>query len=191
VSTTINVSNATAVDYVVIGVKPANSSSFYDWGRATPSNSNATWTRTPLIPLVNPAPVCTDGVSSKVMWEVKYMIRLKSGTEIFGVLPNKIARVFTGVYCPVGLTPVFANSLSTNDGFTVQVSNFDSSFQWTLGNAVRSDLTLNGTVTTSINSSGLISVGGLKPGVSAGITVTTTRSGYPTKMSVAAGQSLP
>jgi hypothetical protein len=116
---------------------------------------------------------------------------LKNGTEIFGVLPSKIARVFTGAYCPVGLTPTFGSSVSTTDGFTAQVSNFDSSFQWTLGNAVRSDLTLNGAVTTSINSSGLITVGGLKPGVSAGIVVTTSRSGYPTKTNVVAGQSLP
>jgi hypothetical protein len=100
VSTTINVSNASQVDYVVIGVKPANSSSFYDWGRGTPSNSNATWSRTPQIPLVNPAPVCTNSVSSKVYWEIKYLIQLKNGSEIFGVLPHKIARVFTGQYCP-------------------------------------------------------------------------------------------
>jgi hypothetical protein len=191
VSTTINVSSPSLIDYVVIGVKPVSSSSFYDWGRAMPSNSNATWTRSPQIPTVNPAPVCTDGVSSKIMWEIKYMLRLKNGTEIFGVLPSKIARVFTGAYCPVGLTPTFGSSVSTTDGFTAQVSNFDSSFQWTLGNAVRSDLTLNGAVTTSINSSGLITVGGLKPGVSAGIVVTTSRSGYPTKTNVVAGQSLP
>jgi hypothetical protein len=191
VSTTINVSSPSLVEYVVIGLKPVSSASFYDWGRAAPSNSNATWTRSPEIPTINPAPVCTDGVSSKVMWEVKYMIRLRSGSEIFGVLPSKIARVLTGVYCPVGLYPMFGTSTGTPDGFTVQVSNFDASFQWNLGNAVRSDLTLNGNVTTSINSTGLITVGGLKPGVSAGITVTTTRSGYPTKMSAVAGQSLP
>ena len=52
------------------------------------------------MPTVNPAPVCTNGVSSKVMWEVKYEIRLTSGAVLSGVLPTKIARVFTGVYCP-------------------------------------------------------------------------------------------
>jgi hypothetical protein len=98
---TINVSSGAAVEYVVIGLKPASSTNFYDWGRATASNSNGTWSRTPQMPTVNPAPVCTNGVSSKVMWEVKYLIRLTNGTELQGVLPSRIARVFTGAYCPI------------------------------------------------------------------------------------------
>lgn len=100
VSVTINVSSGSAVEYVVIGLKPSSSSNFYDWGRASASNSNGTWTRTPQMPTVNPAPVCTNGVSSKVMWEVKYLIRLTSGVELQGVLPARIARVLTGAYCP-------------------------------------------------------------------------------------------
>ena len=40
VNTTISVSSASLVEYVVIGVKLVTSSSFYDWGRATPTNSN-------------------------------------------------------------------------------------------------------------------------------------------------------
>jgi hypothetical protein len=86
---------------------------------------------------------------------------------------------------------MFANSVSSTDGFKVQVTNFDSSFQWALGSAVRSELTLTGTITSSIDASGLITVGGLKPGVSMGLTVTTTKSGFPTKMSVVGGQSFP
>jgi hypothetical protein len=102
VNVTINVSSGPAVEYVVIGLKPAASTNFYDWGRATPSNSNGTWSRTPQMPTVNPAPVCTNGVSSKVMWEVKYLIKLTNGAELQGVLPSRIARVFTGAYCPAG-----------------------------------------------------------------------------------------
>jgi hypothetical protein len=128
VNVTINVSSPSLVEYVVIGLKPASSANFYDWGRANPSNSNATWNRSPQLPTVNPAPVCTDGVSSKVMWEVKYLVRLTNGSEMLGVLPHKIARVFTGAYCPSGLYPMFANSVSSTDGFKVQVTNFDSSF---------------------------------------------------------------
>jgi hypothetical protein len=100
VNVTINVSSPSLVEYVVIGLKPASSASFYDWGRANPSNSNATWNRSPQLPTVNPAPVCTNGVSTKVMWEVKYLIHLFNGSETLGVLPHRIARVFTGIYCP-------------------------------------------------------------------------------------------
>ncbi len=190
VNVSVNVSSGSMVEYLVIGLKPASSSNFYDWGRATPSNANGTWTRSPQMPTVNPAPICTDGVSSKVYWEVKYLIHLTNGLELIGVLPNRIARVFTGAYCPVGLYATFGTSNSTSDGFTVQVNNFDSAFQWSLGTSVRSDLTLSGSATATISSSGLITVTGLKPGVSAGVSVTTTRAGYPTKVSAAAGQSL-
>ena len=106
VSVTLITAGGSSIEYVVIGLKPAASSNFYDWGRATPSNSNGTWTRTPQMPTVNPAPVCTNGVSSKVMWEVKYLIRLTSGVEIQGVLPSRIARVFTGKYCPTPIDTV-------------------------------------------------------------------------------------
>jgi hypothetical protein len=88
------------IDYVVIGLKPVSSANLYDWGRATSSNSNGTWSRIVEMPTVNPAPICKDGVSSKVYWEVKYLIKLKNSQEIFGVLPSRIARVLTGAYCP-------------------------------------------------------------------------------------------
>ena len=187
---TINVSSPSLVKEVVLGVKPVSSSNFYDWGIANSSNTNSTWTRSPVVPTVNPAPVCTNGVSSKVMWEVKYEIRLTSGATLSGVLPTKIARVFTGVYCPSGLYPMFGTATSTVDGYTVQITNYDPSFSWSVGNAVRSDLTLTGTATTTISSSGLVTMSGLKPGVTASLIVTTTKSGHPTQQSAFAAKSL-
>ncbi len=188
INVSATISSPSLVQYLVFGLKPVASTNFYDWGQATSLDGGATWTRVPELPAVNPAPVCTDGVSSSVMWEVKYLVHLKSGAEFQGVLPTKIARVLN---CPVGLTPTFGNITSTQDGYTSQVTNYDSAWTWELGTAVRPELTLTGTVSSTINTSGLITVSGLKPGVSIGVTVTTTRTGYPTKSNVLAGSSSP
>jgi titin len=67
------------------------------------------------------------------------------------------------------LTPDFGGVVSTADGFTVQVSNYDSGFTWNVTSTVG---------TASIGSSGLITVAGLNSGQSSVVTVTTTRSGY-------------
>ena len=187
---TINTTGGSSIEYVVIGLKPAASTNFYDWGRATPSNSNGTWSRTPQMPTVNPAPVCTNGVSSKVMWEVKYLIHLTNGTEIQGVLPSRVARVFTGAYCPTGIYPMFGVATSTSTGYTVQITNFDSTYQWIAANAIRSDLTLSGTATSTVSSTGLITVSGLKPAVTASILVTSSKTGVPSQQSAFAATSL-
>ncbi|MEC9214836.1 MAG: proprotein convertase P-domain-containing protein, partial [Pseudomonadota bacterium] len=67
------------------------------------------------------------------------------------------------------LTPEFGGVLSTADGFSVQVSNYDSAFTW--------DVTPTAG-TASISSSGLITVAGLTSGQSSVVTVGTSRSGY-------------
>ena len=67
------------------------------------------------------------------------------------------------------LTPEFGGVVSTADGFTVQVINYDSGFTW--------DVTPTAG-TASISSSGLITLAGLTSGQSSVITVSTSRSGY-------------
>ena len=67
------------------------------------------------------------------------------------------------------LTPEFGGVVSTADGFTVQVSNYDSGFTW--------DVTPTAG-TASISSSGLITVAGLTSGQSSVVTVGTSSSGY-------------
>ena len=67
------------------------------------------------------------------------------------------------------LTPECGGVISTADGFTVQVSNYDSGFTW--------DVTPTAG-TASIGSSGLITVAGLTSGQSSVVTVSTSRSGY-------------
>ena len=67
------------------------------------------------------------------------------------------------------LTPEFGAVSSTDVGFTVQVSNYDSDFTW--------DVTPTAG-TASISSSGLITVTGLTSGQSSVVTAGTSRSGY-------------
>ena len=69
----------------------------------------------------------------------------------------------------VALTPEFDGVVSTADGFTVQVSNYDAGYTW--------DVTPTAG-TATISSSGLITVVGLTSGQSSVLTVSTTRSGY-------------
>ncbi|MDZ4249391.1 MAG: InlB B-repeat-containing protein, partial [Candidatus Nanopelagicales bacterium] len=67
------------------------------------------------------------------------------------------------------LSPVFDAPVSTGDGFTVNVTNYDGAFTWgatATGGGV------------SIDGSGLVTVTGLDPGAGSTVTVTTTRTGY-------------
>ena len=66
------------------------------------------------------------------------------------------------------LTPVFGTPTATADGFTVQISNYDSSYTWA-GTA-----TASGTV--AINGTGLVTVTGVAVGTSSTATITTTKS---------------
>lgn len=67
-----------------------------------------------------------------------------------------------------GLKPAFANLTQTDDGFTVEISNYDADYTW----VVTSDA---GTVS---NNGKDVTVSGLSPGQSAKVTVTTKRTGY-------------
>ena len=67
------------------------------------------------------------------------------------------------------LTPEFNDVVSTADGFTVQIINYNAGFTW--------DVTPTAG-TASISASGLITVAGLTSGQSSVVTVSTTRSGY-------------
>ena len=66
------------------------------------------------------------------------------------------------------LTPSFGAPVATSDGFTVQVSNYDDNYSWTVTSTAGS---------ASINTSGLVTLTGLTPGQSATVTVTATRAG--------------
>lgn len=74
-----------------------------------------------------------------------------------------------GYLIKFGLEPTFSTPTKTADGFTIQVNNYDPSFNYDVS-------TIKGNVT--INKSGLITLTGLNPGQSSTVTVVTTRNGY-------------
>jgi hypothetical protein len=67
------------------------------------------------------------------------------------------------------LTATFGATASTTDGFTVQVSNYNADYAWTVTTTAGS---------ANISNSGLVTVTGLTSGQSATVTVTATRTGY-------------
>lgn len=79
-----------------------------------------------------------------------------------------------------GLTPSFGSPSSQTGGFTVQINNYDSAYNW-------SQSTSSGSVTR--NSNGLLTVSGLSAGQSATVTVSTSRSGYSNGSNTVTGQA--
>lgn len=73
-----------------------------------------------------------------------------------------------GSYNPA-LQPTFSTPVSNSSGFTVQVTNYSSSWSWSTSSTGGS---------SSINGSGLVTVSGLAGSQSATVTVTTIRTGY-------------
>ncbi len=69
-------------------------------------------------------------------------------------------------------TPTFSAETGTATGFQLQISNFDSAYNWTSTSSV------GGTV--QFSSSGLITVTGVNPGTASTVTIQTTRTGYDT-----------
>ncbi|MDA8552006.1 hypothetical protein N9K78_01810 [Aquiluna sp.] len=85
------------------------------------------------------------------------------------VVNDGYVRIFSLEELEAALTPTFASPAQTSDGFTVQVSNYDANYSWSVS-ASAGSATISGT--------GLITVTGLSAGASATVTVDTTRSGY-------------
>ncbi|MDZ7577798.1 MAG: fibronectin type III domain-containing protein [Candidatus Nanopelagicales bacterium] len=72
------------------------------------------------------------------------------------------------------LTPTFNTPVSTADGFTVNVTNYDPAWTWPAPTATAGSATAG----TPAGSTLPITVTGLSPGGSSTVTVTTTRPGY-------------
>jgi hypothetical protein len=87
----------------------------------------------------------------------------------------------TQIPCTVpGLTPTLAIASGTTSSFSVQVTNFDAAYTYSVATTAGS---------ATINGSGLATVGSLSPTQSATLTVTTTRAGYTTESATAVGIS--
>ena len=79
-----------------------------------------------------------------------------------------------------GLSSAFASASSYDGRFTVQVTNYDSAFTYAVTSSAGQ---------ASINSTGLITVTGLRPDQSVTVTMTTSRSGYDTTTASVTGRS--
>ena len=83
-----------------------------------------------------------------------------------------------------GRTPTFSEVTTTNDGFTLLVTNFDSSFTYSV--------TVNNGATVTISNTGFIQVTGITTaGNSAVVTVTTSKVGYLSASASVEGNSTP
>ena len=76
--------------------------------------------------------------------------------------------------------PLFSPPTQTSTGFTVQVSNYDPTFQWSVSASPGS---------ATIDQTGLITVVNLNPGTSASITVSTTKAGFASGSAIARGSA--
>jgi hypothetical protein len=85
------------------------------------------------------------------------------GTSLASAASNSISTSGTGI------APLFTSASSYDGRFTVQVTNYDSAFTYAVTSSAGQ---------ASINSTGLITVTGLRPDQSVTVTVTTTRTGY-------------
>jgi hypothetical protein len=80
----------------------------------------------------------------------------------------------------VGRSSIFSSASSYDGRFTVQVSNYDSAFTYTVTSS---------TGQASISSTGLITVTGLRPDQAVTVTMTTSRSGFETTTASVTGRS--
>lgn len=84
-----------------------------------------------------------------------------------------------------GLTPVLTPPTPATGGFGFEVSNYDPAFDWTVTTTVGStSLTPTSATTAHVN------VAGLGSGGAAAVTVTASRTGYPSGSSTTSGQSV-
>jgi hypothetical protein len=112
---------------------------------------------------------------------------------VTGVLPNTSSTatiIATKTGAPTGSNTLSATSSAAGsnnhtpkpDGFTFNIPNYDGSYTW-------SGTATNGGIVT-IDSSGLVTVKGLKRGTSSTVTITSTKAGFPTFSQTMSGASL-
>jgi titin len=102
-----------------------------------------------------------------------------SRTGAFTVIAQTSGKALIGS----ALTPRFALSVSTGDGFTAQILNFDSNYTW-VGSAALGQV-------VTVSETGLVTVTGVAVGRVATATITAARSGYVTGSNTISGTAVP
>ena len=95
-------------------------------------------------------------------------------------VPSATTTTTTTSVVGAALTPTFGSTTATTDGFTVVITNYDSSYTWAGTATASGSVAISSTrlVTVAISGTGLITVTGVAPGTSSTATITTTRTGY-------------
>ena len=100
---------------------------------------------------------------------------ISQSNSLSGVANSSRTTTVTGsATAGAALNPVFGAATATADGFTVSITNYDSSYTWATPTVSSGTVT----VTSTSGTNRLLTVTGLSSGGSATITQTTSRAGY-------------
>jgi len=134
------------------------------WAMADAVQTSATTYTIDVIPAI--------GASST--GNLTFSMAANATTDTFGNGNTATSATTTVTALPAGLTPTFSTPVATADGFTVNVTNYNSP-TYTQTASVSTGTISVGTPTGSIWP---LTISGLSSGASAVVTVTTSRSGY-------------
>jgi uncharacterized repeat protein (TIGR02543 family) len=100
---------------------------------------------------------------------------ISQSNSLSGVANSSRTTTVTGsATAGAALNPVFGTATATADGFTISITNYDSSYTWATPTVSSGTVT----VTSTSGTNRLLTVTGLSSGGSATITQTTSRAGY-------------
>ena len=176
---TVSITN---IDDIKIQVIESDTITFALSGVATANGSVAIDDETGVVTVTNVA----DGVSSTATIKIHDTV---DTTPYYSVITGRVAPgggVFvrdvnadiTAISLEEALTPEFAEPYPTNDGFYVQITNYDSSYTWA-GTAVEDApfRILTGNISASIDGEGLVTVTGVSAETDSTATITTEKAG--------------
>jgi len=176
---TVSITN---IDDIKIQVIESDTITFALSGVATASGSVSIDDETGVVTVTNVA----DGVSSTATIKIHDTV---DTTPYYSVITGRVAPgggVFvrdvnadiTAISLEEALTPEFAEPYPTNDGFYVQITNYDSSYTWA-GTAVADApfRILTGNISASVDGEGLVTVTGVSAETDSTATITTEKAG--------------
>jgi uncharacterized repeat protein (TIGR02543 family) len=112
---------------------------------------------------------------------------ISQSNSLSGVANSSRTTTVTGsATAGAALNPVFGAATATADGFTVSITNYDSSYTWATPTVSSGTVT----VTSTSGTNRLLTVTGLSSGGSATITQTTSRAGYSSGSRTATGTAI-
>jgi len=189
---TVSITN---IDDIKIQVIESDTITFALSGVATASGSVSIDDETGVVTVTNVA----DGVSSTATIKIHDTV---DTTPYYSVITGRVAPgggVFvrdvnadiTAISLEEALTPEFAGPYPTNDGFYVQITNYDSSYTWAGTAVVDAPFRiLDGNISASVDGDGLVTVTGVSAETDSTATITTEKEGSAPGTADIGGKSL-